>query len=59
VLADISAEPPEETYRNITDTFARSIATGRSPDLDVHRGVALQRLLDEVQRVANDSGRDG
>jgi predicted dehydrogenase len=52
VLADPSTEPPESVQRAITDTFAHSIAAGRSPDLDVHRGLALQRLLDEVQRAA-------
>jgi len=55
VLADSSTEPLESVQRTITDTFAQGIAVGQSPELDVHRGVALQRLLDDVQRAANDS----
>jgi hypothetical protein len=53
-LADPGAQPRDQVHRAITDRFARAVAAGAAdPDLDVHRGVRLQRLLDAVSRAAS------
>ncbi|MGY1812363.1 Gfo/Idh/MocA family protein [Blastococcus sp. SYSU D00820] len=49
-LADPGAEDRTVVHRRITATFAGAVAAGRSPDLDVHHGVRLQRLLADVER---------
>ena len=54
---DISALTPEQSaaevataQRTILNEFAEAVRTGVSYELDVHRGVHLQRLIDDASR---------
>jgi hypothetical protein len=43
---DAVAVAHEEPWPLARRTFAEAVRTGRSPALDVHRGLMLQRLVD-------------
>lgn len=50
LLADPGAEDVAVVRARIAASFAEAVTSGKSPALDVHRGVALQRLLTAVER---------
>jgi predicted dehydrogenase len=48
VLGDPNSDPPDEVKRALADEFSRAIRGEVTQEIDVHRGVRLQRLLASV-----------
>jgi predicted dehydrogenase len=51
-FAELSADTADDAERwaTLRREFAAAVRAGRSTDLDVHRGLHLQRLIDQAQR---------
>jgi predicted dehydrogenase len=57
VLDDSGAEEPSLVRARMAATFAAAVAAGRSPEIDVQRGLRLQRLLAAVERRTGEDTR--